>query len=133
MSVKGLHYGLKPVPGAGLEAFDRRRIRDYFKRVRSGTLPADDDSAGWERLLRNTRLMTPSAGHHAATIDGILLFGETPDRYLPQSEGYGMGVSRKMIPGMRAHNGTEPDLIAEPHRLTVRLWKHGSYSTGSGG
>ena len=47
-------------------------------------------------------------------------------------EGYGMGVSRKMIPGMRAHNGTEPDLIAEPHRFTVRLWKHGSDSTGSG-
>lgn len=35
----------------------------------------------------------------------------------------GMGVRNKIIPGMRAHNGTEPDLVAEEHRFTVRLWK----------
>ena len=35
----------------------------------------------------------------------------------------GMGVRKKIIPGMRAHNGTEPDLIEEEHRFTVRLWK----------
>lgn len=264
-----LHYGLKPVPGAGLDAFDRRRIRDYFERVRGGTLPADADLSGWETLLANTKLMTASAGHQTATIDGILLFGRTPARYLPQSgiravchlgpepdyatradddlrgpmtplgtpsagirqrglvekawdfvryntqpvarlergrrverweypeeviresvinalvhrdysiagtdimlaiysdrleivspgrlpntvtidemktgvryarnqtlvnvmrdygyvEAYGMGVSKKMIPGMRAHNGTEPELVGEPHQFTVRLWKRGS-------
>lgn len=73
-----LHYGLKPVPGAGLDAFDGRRIRDYFKRVRGGTLPEDEDSTGWETLLKNTKLMTVAAGHHTATIDGILLFGKHP-------------------------------------------------------
>jgi len=35
----------------------------------------------------------------------------------------GMGVREKIIPGMLAHNGTEPDLIAEENRFTVRLWK----------
>lgn len=35
----------------------------------------------------------------------------------------GMGVRTKMIPGMRTHNDTEPDLIEEEHRFTVRLWK----------
>lgn len=35
----------------------------------------------------------------------------------------GMGVRNKIIPGMRTHNGTEPDLIEEAHRFTVRLWK----------
>lgn len=35
----------------------------------------------------------------------------------------GMGVRNKIIPGMRAHNGTVPDLIAEEYRFTVRLWK----------
>ena len=35
----------------------------------------------------------------------------------------GMGVRNKVIPGMHAHNGTEPDLIEEEHRFTVRLWK----------
>ncbi len=38
----------------------------------------------------------------------------------------GMGVRNKIIPGMRAHNGTEPDLIEEEHRFTVRLWKERS-------
>ena len=35
----------------------------------------------------------------------------------------GMGVRNKIIPGMRAHNNTEPDLIEEENRFTVRLWK----------
>ena len=35
----------------------------------------------------------------------------------------GMGVLNKIIPGMRAHNGTEPDLIEEENRFIVRLWK----------
>ena len=37
----------------------------------------------------------------------------------------GMGVRNKIIPGMRAHNGTEPELVEEEHRFTVRLWKTG--------
>ena len=35
----------------------------------------------------------------------------------------GMGVRSKIIPGMRKHNGTEPDLVEEESRFTVRLWK----------
>ena len=35
----------------------------------------------------------------------------------------GMGIRNKIIPGMLAHNGTEPDLIEEEYRFTVRLWK----------
>jgi ATP-dependent DNA helicase RecG len=35
----------------------------------------------------------------------------------------GMGVKDKIIPGMRAHNGTEPEFIFEESRFTVRLWK----------
>ena len=38
----------------------------------------------------------------------------------------GMGVRNKIIPGMRAHIGTEPELIEEEHRFTVRLWKKAS-------
>jgi predicted HTH transcriptional regulator len=39
-------------------------------------------------------------------------------------EATGLGVPRKIIEGMRAHNGTEPDLIEEESRFLVRLWKH---------
>ena len=35
----------------------------------------------------------------------------------------GMGIREKIIPGMRNHNGTEPDLLEEHERFTVRLWK----------
>ena len=36
-------------------------------------------------------------------------------------EASGLGVPRKIVAGMRAH--TDPDLIEEEHRFTVRLWK----------
>lgn len=38
-------------------------------------------------------------------------------------EATGLGVPRKIIAGMRAHNGTEPDLIEQDDRFLVRLWK----------
>ena len=38
-------------------------------------------------------------------------------------EHMGMGVSRKIVRGMREHNGTEPDLVEGGERFTVRLWK----------
>ncbi|WP_420444822.1 ATP-binding protein [Candidatus Poriferisodalis sp.] len=38
-------------------------------------------------------------------------------------EGLGMGIRRQVIPAMSAHNGTEPELVEEEHRFTVRLWK----------
>lgn len=38
-------------------------------------------------------------------------------------EATGLGVPRKIIAGMRQHNGTEPDLIEEESRFIVCLWK----------
>ena len=96
-----LRYGLKPAPGAGLDALDLRRLRDYLTRVLGGEAPAADDWAGWEMLLRNLELMTESAGARVATIDGLLLFGKAPERYLPQS-----GVRAICYPGV------EPDYAA---------------------
>ena len=57
-----------------------------------------DASEQWERLLRNLELATESAGRIAATIDGMLIFGLNPARFLPQS-------------GIRAicYLGLEPD------------------------
>jgi ATP-dependent DNA helicase RecG len=37
-------------------------------------------------------------------------------------EATGLGVPRKIVQGMRQHNGTDPDLIEEEDRFTVRLW-----------
>lgn len=263
-----LRYGLKPVPGSSLEELDQRRLRDYFVRVLAGDCPGEEDATSWEKLLTRLDFLTRSAGQVVATIDGLLLFGRNPKRFLPQSgiraiaylgtqadyatradqdlrgpmvplaaadgsvvetglveqaldfvrrnttptavveegrrhdrpeypeevlretvvnalvhrdysivgtdimmalysdrleiqspghlpntvttdgmrsglryarnqtlvnvmrdyryvEFRGMGVRDKILPGMRAHNGTEADLIAEPHRFTVRLWRQG--------
>jgi ATP-dependent DNA helicase RecG len=38
-------------------------------------------------------------------------------------EANGLGVHRKIIPGMLKHNGTEPDLIEDEYSFTVRLWR----------
>jgi len=38
-------------------------------------------------------------------------------------EHMGMGVPRKIIQGMRAHNGTEPEFIVEQEQFTVRLFR----------
>ncbi|MBL4684315.1 MAG: hypothetical protein JKY37_06980, partial [Nannocystaceae bacterium] len=45
-------------------------------------------------------------------------------------EARGMGVRNKIIPGMRDHNDTEPDLIAEPHRFIVRLHREATVDDG---
>lgn len=38
-------------------------------------------------------------------------------------EHMGMGVRRKIVRGMKEHNGTAPDLVAEDEQFTVVLWK----------
>ena len=99
-----LRYGLKPAPGAGFDSLDLRRLRDYLTRVVGGDAPAEDDRTGWETLLRNLELMTESAGARVATVDGLLLFGKKPDRYLPQS-----GVRAICYPGVEPDYATRAD------------------------
>jgi len=45
-------------------------------------------------------------------------------------EHFGMGIPRKIIKGMLAHNGTTPDLIAEDETFTIRLWKRANSPAG---
>lgn len=99
-----LHYGLKPVSGAALEALDSRRLRDYFVRVLGGSTPADEETVEWQRLLCNLDLMTVSAGQTVATVDGMLLFGRTPKRFVPQS-----GIRALCYPGIEPDYATRAD------------------------
>lgn len=41
-------------------------------------------------------------------------------------ENMGMGVPRKIVAGMRQHNGTDPEFIEGAEQLTVRLWRTAS-------
>lgn len=190
---KGMLTADKMVLDATTDIFDLRRLRDYFVRVLGDHVPGENKVDEWWTLLLHLRLATTSHEQMAATIDGMLLFGKNPKRFLPQSgiraicysgassahavradeylkgplvplcaqdgslvesglvdqawdfvrrnttpksnlEGtrridrgeYPEGMRKKIILGMVAHNDTEPDLIEEERRFTVRLWKERS-------
>ena len=72
---------LRPVSGATIDDLDRRRLKDYFGRVRQQEIPEDGDDAGWQTLLVNTEIMV----EEGVTLSGMLLFGKMPNRFLPQA------------------------------------------------
>jgi ATP-dependent DNA helicase RecG len=88
---------LRPISGATLADLDLRRLRDYFGRIRQQHVPDDVDEQGWTTLLVNTEIMVEDG----VTLGGILLFGRTPNRFLPQA-----GMDAAAFPG------TEKDYAA---------------------
>lgn len=76
---------LRPVSGASLRDLDRRRLRDYFERVRQQSVPPDDHEEEWASLLANTELLDSGSGRPVATIAGLLLFGTNVNRFLPHA------------------------------------------------
>lgn len=81
-----LRYDIKPVPGATRERdLDQRRLEDYFQNIRGQDYPGADDQDGWERLLLNTDLAVERGGRVIPTVGAMLMFGRTPNRYLPQA------------------------------------------------
>jgi ATP-dependent DNA helicase RecG len=95
---------LRPISGATLNDLDRRRLRDYFSRIRQQAAPPDEDEAGWLTLLLNTEIMV----EEGVTVGGVLLFGNTPNRFLPQA-----GIDAAAFPG------TEKDYAAR-ERIAIR-------------
>lgn len=83
---------LRPVSGARLSDLDRRRLRDYFARVRRQIAPDDADDDAWRSLLVNTEIMI----EEGVSVGGMLLFGLTPNRFLPQS-----GIDAFSFPGIQ--------------------------------
>jgi len=89
---------LRPVSGASLEHLDRRRLKNYFGDIRQQDVPADEDEGAWQSLLVNTEIMT----EEGVTVGGMLLFGKTPNRFLPHA-----GIDAVAYPG------TEQDYDAQ--------------------
>ena len=48
---------LRPIFGASIADLDRRRLKDYFGRIRQQIVPRDDDITGWHTLLVNTEII----------------------------------------------------------------------------
>lgn len=95
---------LRPISGATLHDLDLRRLRDYFVRVRRQEAPDDDDRESWRTLLVNTEIMV----EEGVTVGGLLLFGRSPNRFLPYA-----GVDAA------AFSGAEKDYAAI-ERATLR-------------
>lgn len=89
---------LRPVSGATLANLDRRRLRNYFADIRQQDVPDDKDEEAWQSLLINTEVMT----EEGVTVGGMLLFGTTPNRFLPHA-----GIDAVAYPG------TEQDYDAQ--------------------
>ncbi len=87
----GFRAEMRPVSGATFGDLDLRRLKNYFTHVRQQAVPADDDVSGWQSLLFNTEVMAEDG----ITVSGILLFGRTPNRFLPQA-----GIDATAFAGM---------------------------------
>ncbi len=72
---------LRPVSGVTLADLDMRRLKNYFSGIRQQAVPDDNDETGWKTLLFNTEIMVEDG----ITVSGVLLFGRTPNRFLPQA------------------------------------------------
>ena len=81
---------LQPVAGSTINDLDRRRLVDYFTRVREQDVPDDDDRTGWRTLLVNTEIVA----EEGVSLSGMLLFGTVPNRFLPQA-----GINAAAFPG----------------------------------
>ena len=81
---------LRPVSGAALANLDKRRMRNYFADIREQDVPDDEEEEAWQSLLINTGFMT----EEGVTVGGMLLFGVTPNRFLPHA-----GIDAVACPG----------------------------------
>lgn len=85
---------LRGVSGSSFKDLDVRRLKDYFQRLRQQPVPSDDDTAAWQTLLVNTEFMVEEGASATAAVGGLLLFGRTPNRFLPQA-----GIDAAAYPG----------------------------------
>lgn len=105
-----LRYDIKPVPDTGFESLDLDRLENYFGVVLKRETPEREDIEGWHRLLLNTDLLAESGGTTCATVAGLLLFGEYPNRRLPQA-----GVTAAAFPGLhKDYDTTDEERIRGP-------------------
>ncbi|MGH8468771.1 MAG: ATP-binding protein [Gammaproteobacteria bacterium] len=105
-----VRYDIKPVPEMGMESLDLNRVENYFRDILKRKTPDRADGEGWRRLLLNTDLLAESGGATFATVASLLLFGENPNRRLPQA-----GVTATAFPRTeKDYDTTDEELIRGP-------------------
>jgi ATP-dependent DNA helicase RecG len=109
-SARLVRYDIKPVPDTGFESLDIQRIENFFRDILKREVPDRADIEGWERLLLNTDLLALSSGLSRVSVAGLLLFGENPNRRLPQA-----GVTAAAFPGNeKDYNTSDEERLRGP-------------------
>lgn len=112
-----LRYEIKPVSNVGLESLDIDRIENYLRDVLRRPIPSQSDTEGWKRLLLNTDLLVATKAGDCVSVAALLLFGENPNRRLPQA-----GVTAAAFSGAeKDYNAIDEEQIRGP--LTPMLSK----------
>ena len=105
-----VRYEIKAVPDMGMESLDVERIESYLRDVLQRPAPSQADQEGWRRLLINTDLLVAATNREYASVAGLLLFGNNPNRRLPQA-----GVTAAAFPGAeKDYNTVDEERIRGP-------------------
>lgn len=78
-----VHFDIAPVPKAGLEHIDMRRMEYYWQVIRKTNL--NEIGTRLEDLLVNLQIMTHTEEGKFLTVAGTLIFVSEPERFLPQA------------------------------------------------
>ena len=102
-----MRYALRPVLDTSIRDLDMLRVENYLRAVQwLAEVPDLDDVDAWERMLLNLDILVESQGRAVPTVAGLLLFGHSPNRRLPQA-----GITAT------AFKGTEKDYDTEDEEL----------------
>ena len=105
-----VRYELKAVPDMGVECLDMGRVESYLGDVLRRTIPPRADIEAWRRLLLNTDLLVATRDRDCVSAAGLLLFGENPNRRLPQA-----GVTAAAFAGVeKDYNTVDEERIRGP-------------------
>ena len=105
-----VRYEIKSVLDTSLESLDIGRVENYLREVLKRSVPRHADFESWRQLLLNSDLLVASGDRFLTSVAGLLLFGENPNRRLPQA-----GVTAASFPGEeKDYNTTDEERIRGP-------------------
>lgn len=105
-----MRYEVRAVLDTGMDSLDLDLLGNYFSIQLKCDAPPVTDREAWRRLLLNTGFLVEAAGTTVATVAGLLLFGEHPNRRVPQA-----GITATAFPGAdKDYDTVDEEVIRGP-------------------
>ncbi|MCY4158702.1 MAG: putative DNA binding domain-containing protein [Bacteroidetes bacterium] len=106
-----VRYETKPVLNTSFENLDINRIENYYRTIlKMDAIPDRKNINAWQQLLLNSDLLIQCGDDICTSAAGLLLFGHTPNRRLPQA-----GVTAVVFPGTeKEYNTIDEERIRGP-------------------